>query len=117
LKEWNKKVAVDLTVTDKGIETSGYFGRSYEPVRWMLWTDLIRFEYRRGTDGEDGYTPRGVWAIGVREKTCILPGLDEAECDVVIRKIYERFPHAPMAVDAGYRGIFRDGPISLGLNR
>jgi hypothetical protein len=115
LREWNRKIEVEVTATEKGVEVAGYFGRDYQPIRWLLWEDLFRFEDGRGTDGEDGYSPSGVWAVGPKVKTCILPGLDETESDTVIRKIYERFSNAPMAVDPGYQSIFRDEIISLGL--
>ena len=110
-------VAVDASFSRKGIETNGNFGGGYEPVRQVFWHDVIRLEYSRGTGGEDeDYSPAGLWAICKGFRTCVIPGLDRNQAEVLAGKIYERFHDVTMAVDSGYSGFLKDDLVSLNLS-
>jgi hypothetical protein len=114
---WFEAVDVSLWVSTSSLEAIGNFGGGYEPVRMLRWAEVIRLEFRPGTDGEDQYTPKGLWAVTPGGASCLLPGLSQEQADPIVDQIYRKFPDVSMAKDSEYRGLFKDDLISLGLSR
>jgi hypothetical protein len=84
----------ELRVTERSLESSGFFAERLFKSKILHWSQVQWLEFQGDTTGpETSHHPGGLYAILQRGSVCILPYIDEKQTSEAIDRILRKFPH------------------------
>jgi hypothetical protein len=110
---WLQVRVTELRVTELELVAEGDLARG-DNILWLQWSEVGGLQYYRGD--EDG--PYGLYALkGIWDRVCVMPGVNIAQADQIMRAIYSRFPYVAMAEGVETQSLYssRSEPVTPGL--
>jgi hypothetical protein len=112
---WLQVRVTELRVTELELVAEGDLNNGADTL-WLQWSEVSGLQHYRGDEGG----PDGLYALqGIWDRVCVLPDVNIAQADQIIRAIYSRFPYVAMAEGVETPSIFgkRSEPITFGLTK